>query len=81
MLIDFYQNWDYLLSTLAPQCFNNCMAQLPTPPDPPMTSTFLLVAFITYKPPNNFNADHAVMPVYSNPAASSLVKWSGFLAT
>lgn len=57
------------------------MAQLPTPPDPPMTSTFLLVAFITYKPPNNFKADHAVMPVYSNPAASSLVKWSGFLAT
>lgn len=57
------------------------MAQLPTPPDPPMTSTFLLVAFITYKPPNNFNADQAVMPVYNNPAASSLVKWSGFLAT
>lgn len=57
------------------------MAQLPTPPDPPMTSIFLLVAFITYKPPNNFNADHAVIPVYSNPAASSLVKCSGFLAT
>lgn len=57
------------------------MAQLPTPPDPPMTRTFLLVAFKTYKPPDNFKADHAVMPVYNNPAASSFVKCSGFLAT
>jgi len=50
------------------------MAQLPTPPDPPMTSTFLLVAFQMYKPPTNFKADHAVKPVYNNPAASSIVK-------
>lgn len=50
------------------------MAQLPTPPDPPITRMFLSEAFKTYKPPATFNAAHAVKPVYNNPAASSLVK-------
>lgn len=69
-----YASWTLLGITLAPQYFNNCIAQLPTPPDPPITRTFLLAAFITYKPPITFRAHQAVKPVYNKPAASSSVK-------
>lgn len=53
----------YVNGTWTPQDFSNCIAQFPTPPDPPMTSTLLPRAFKMHIPPATFNALQTVRPV------------------